>query len=114
MVKRRTRGNMLLSSLSTVSRYLAAAAVSTEKFPQPHGNLTAEPRELDLVTRLTLIHSSNLDFHEGLLQLARAVGNDVRKARRETTYVVATGGFKPESIFAVIAAYLAGVHGPPA
>jgi putative CRISPR-associated protein (TIGR02619 family) len=55
-----------------------------------------------------------LDFHKGLLQLARAVGNDVRKARRETTYVVATGGFKPESTFAVIAAYLVGVHGPTA
>ena len=44
---------------------------------------------------------------------ARAVGNDVKKARREgrLTYVVATGGFKPESTFAVIAAYLAGAHG---
>jgi len=63
---------------------------------------------------LTLIHSSNLDFHKGLLQLARAVGNDVRKARRETTYVVATGGFKPESTFAVIAACLAETHRPPA
>jgi CRISPR/Cas system-associated protein Csm6 len=54
-----------------------------------------------------------VDFHEGLLQLARAVGNDVKKARREgrLTYVVATGGFKPESTFAVIAAYLAGAHG---
>jgi CRISPR/Cas system-associated protein Csm6 len=58
---------------------------------------------------LTLIHSSNLDFHKGLLQLARAVGNDVRKARRETTYVVATAA---SSRSAVIAAYLAGVHGP--
>jgi hypothetical protein len=49
MVKRRTRGNRLLSFLSTASRYLATAAVSTEKFPQSHGRLTAEPRELDLV-----------------------------------------------------------------
>jgi hypothetical protein len=96
MVKRRTGRNRLLSSLSTASRYLATTAASTEKFPQPHGRLAAEPRELDLVPRLTLIHSSNLDFHKGLLQLARAVGNDVGKARRETTYVVATGGFKPE------------------
>jgi hypothetical protein len=37
-----------------------------------------------------------LDFHKGLLQLAWAVDNDVRKARRETAHVVATGGFKPE------------------
>jgi hypothetical protein len=113
MVKRRTRGNRLLSSLSTASRYLATTAVSTEKFPSPMaasrlnlGNLTSSP--------LTLIHSSNLDFHKGLLQLVRAAGNDVRKARRETTNVVATGGFKPESTFAVIAAYLVGVHGPTA
>jgi hypothetical protein len=44
---------------------------------------------------------------------ARAVGNDVRRARGEgrLTYVVATGGFKPESTLAVIAAYLAGAHG---
>ncbi|MEM4650566.1 MAG: putative CRISPR-associated protein [Pyrobaculum sp.] len=37
----------------------------------------------------------------------------MKKARREErlTYVVATGGFKPESTFAVIAAYLAGAHG---
>ncbi len=63
---------------------------------------------------MTLIHLSNLDFHKGLLQLALAVDNDVRRARRETTYVVATGGFKPESTFAVIAAYLAEAHGPTA
>ncbi len=50
MVKRRTKGNMLLSSLSTASRYLATAAVSTEKFPSPMaalrlnlGSLTSSP-----------------------------------------------------------------------
>jgi len=50
-----------------------------------------------------------VDFHEGLLQLALAVDNDVRRARGEgrLTYVVATGGFKPKSTFAVIAACLA-------
>lgn len=44
---------------------------------------------------------------------ARAVGNGMKRARREgrLTYVVATGGYKPESTFAVIAAYLAGAHG---
>ena len=62
---------------------------------------------------LKVVPGLGVDFHEGLLQLARAVGNDVKKARREgrLTYVVATGGFKPESTFAVIAAYLAGAHG---
>jgi putative CRISPR-associated protein (TIGR02619 family) len=55
-----------------------------------------------------------LDFHKGLLQLPRAVGNDVRKARMGLVYVVATGGFKPESTFAVIAACLAEAHRPPA
>ena len=37
----------------------------------------------------------------------------MKRARREgrLTYVVATGGYKPESTFAVIAAYLAGAHG---
>jgi CRISPR/Cas system-associated protein Csm6 len=41
------------------------------------------------------------------------VGNGMKRARTEgrLTYVVATGGFKPESTFAVIAAYLAGAHG---
>jgi len=62
---------------------------------------------------LKVVPGLGVDFHEGLLQLARAVGNDVKKARREgrLTYVVATGGFKPEFTFAVIAAYLAGAHG---
>ncbi len=37
----------------------------------------------------------------------------MKRARRDgrLTYVVATGGYKPESTFAVIAAYLAGAHG---
>jgi hypothetical protein len=48
-----------------------------------------------------------VDFHEGLLQLALAVDNDVRRARMGVVYVVAIGGFKPESTFAVIAACLA-------
>ncbi|MDT7874028.1 MAG: putative CRISPR-associated protein [Pyrobaculum sp.] len=62
---------------------------------------------------LKVVPGLGVDFHEGLLQLARAVGSDVKKARREgrLTYVVATGGYKPESTFAVIAAYLAGAHG---
>jgi len=44
---------------------------------------------------------------------ARAVGNGMKRARREgrLTYVVATGGYKPESTFAVTAAYVAGAHG---
>jgi len=37
-----------------------------------------------------------VDFHEGLLQLALAVDNDVRRARMGLVYVVAIGGFKPE------------------
>jgi putative CRISPR-associated protein (TIGR02619 family) len=62
---------------------------------------------------LKVVPGLGVDFHEGLLQLARAVGSDVKKARREgrLTYVVATGGYKPESTFAVIAAYLAGALG---
>ena len=37
----------------------------------------------------------------------------MKRARREgrLTYVVATGGNKPESTFAVTAAYVAGAHG---
>jgi putative CRISPR-associated protein (TIGR02619 family) len=37
----------------------------------------------------------------------------MKRTRREgrLTYVVATGRYKPESTFAVIAAYLAGAHG---
>ena len=57
-----------------------------------------------------MVPGLGVDFHEGLLQLALAVDNDVRRARMGLVYVVAIGGFKPESTFAVIAAYLAGVH----
>ena len=41
------------------------------------------------------------------------MGLDVKRARQEgrLAYVVARGGFKPESTFAVIAAYLAGANG---
>ncbi|MFZ8807373.1 MAG: putative CRISPR-associated protein [Pyrobaculum sp.] len=41
------------------------------------------------------------------------MGNDVKRPRGEgrLTYVVATGGYKPESTFAVTAAYVAGAHG---
>jgi len=37
----------------------------------------------------------------------------MKRARREgrLTYVVATGGYKPESTFAVTAAYVVGAHG---
>ena len=37
----------------------------------------------------------------------------MKRARKEgrLTYVVATGGYKPESTFAVTAAYVAGAHG---
>ena len=41
---------------------------------------------------------------------ARAVGNGMKRARREgrLNYGVAPGGYKPESTFAVTAAYVAG------
>ena len=61
-----------------------------------------------------MVPGLGVDFHEGLLQLALAVDNDVRRARMGLVYVVAIGGFKPESTFAVIAACLAEAHGPPA
>jgi len=50
------------------------------------------------------------DFSRSLGELARAVARDVKcaKARGMNPYVVATGGYKPESTFAVVAAYLAG------
>ena len=37
----------------------------------------------------------------------------MKRARKEgrLTYVVATGGYKPKSTFAVTAAYVAGAHG---
>jgi len=62
---------------------------------------------------LKVVPGLGVDFRRGLLELALAVGRDVGRARAEgrLTYVVATGGFKPESTFAVIAAYLAGAHG---
>jgi putative CRISPR-associated protein (TIGR02619 family) len=62
---------------------------------------------------LKAVPGLGVDFHAGLLELAHLVGADVRSARAEgrLAYVVATGGFKPESTFAVIAAYLAGAHG---
>jgi putative CRISPR-associated protein (TIGR02619 family) len=75
--------------------------------------LKREVKTAGCSAELKVVPGLGVDFHEGLLQLARAVGNDVRRARGEgrLTYVVATGGFKPESTFAVIAAYLAGAHG---
>ncbi len=53
------------------------------------------------------------DFYGGLLRLAQVVKSDVVEARRggRLPYVVATGGYKPESTFAVIAAYIAGAVG---
>lgn len=62
---------------------------------------------------LKVVPGLGVDFNAGLLALAREVGLDVKRSRREgrLAYVVATGGFKPESTFAVIAAYLAGAHG---
>ncbi|RFA95576.1 putative CRISPR-associated protein [Pyrobaculum aerophilum] len=53
------------------------------------------------------------DFYGGLLKLAHLVKTDVYEARREgrLPYIVATGGYKPESTFAVIAAYIAGALG---
>ncbi len=64
-------------------------------------------------SELKVVPGLGVDFNAGLLALAREVGLDVKRARREgrLAYVVATGGFKPESTFAVIAAYLAGAHG---
>jgi putative CRISPR-associated protein (TIGR02619 family) len=75
--------------------------------------LKREVKTAGCSAELKVVPGLGVDFHEGLLQLARAVGNDVKRARGEgrLTYVVATGGFKPESTFAVIAAYLAGAHG---
>jgi putative CRISPR-associated protein (TIGR02619 family) len=75
--------------------------------------LRREVKTAECSAELKVVPGLGVDFHEGLLQLARAVGGDVRKARGEgrLTYVVATGGYKPESTFAVIAAYLAGAHG---
>lgn len=54
-----------------------------------------------------------VDFERGLLSLAAAVAGDVKRAKRagRLPYVVATGGFKPESTFAVLAGYLAGAVG---
>ncbi|ABP50687.1 MULTISPECIES: putative CRISPR-associated protein [Pyrobaculum] len=52
-------------------------------------------------------------FGEALLRLATAIREDFSEARREgrMPYIVATGGFKPESTFAVVAAYAAGAVG---
>ncbi|CCC81876.1 putative CRISPR-associated protein [Thermoproteus tenax] len=71
------------------------------------GQLLSARAEVKVVPKL------GLDFHEGLLNLAVQIARDVREARRRGAlpYVVATGGFKPESTFAVIAAYLAGAVG---
>jgi hypothetical protein len=110
MVKRRTRRNRLLSSLSTASRYLATAAVSTEKFLSTTvtsrlnlGNLTSSPFDPHPFKQLGL--------PQGSPPASPGSGQRRGKARRETTYVVATAA---SSRSAVIAAYLAGVHGPPA
>jgi putative CRISPR-associated protein (TIGR02619 family) len=53
------------------------------------------------------------EFQEALLGLAAAIKEDFSKARGEgrLAYLIASGGFKPESTFAVIAAYIAGANG---
>lgn len=53
------------------------------------------------------------EFKTALLRLAAAIRSDFTAARREgrLAYLVASGGFKPESTFAVIAAYIAGANG---
>ncbi|MEL9991511.1 MAG: putative CRISPR-associated protein [Thermoproteus sp.] len=60
-----------------------------------------------------VVEGFGVDFERGLLNLAVAVAGDVKRARGEgrLPYVVATGGFKPESTFAVLAGYLAGAAG---
>jgi putative CRISPR-associated protein (TIGR02619 family) len=70
-------------------------------------------RTISCSAKLKVVPGLGVDFRTGLLMLARLVGADVREARTKgrLAYVVATGGFKPESTFAVIAAYLAGAHG---
>ncbi len=53
------------------------------------------------------------EFGRSLLELAAAIKEDFAAARREgrLAYLIASGGFKPESTFAVLAAYLAGAVG---
>lgn len=53
------------------------------------------------------------EFKESLLELAAVIKNDFAEARREgrLAYLIASGGFKPESTFAVLAAYLTGAVG---
>lgn len=60
-----------------------------------------------------VVEGLGVDFERGLLNLAVAVAGDVKRARGSgrLPYVVATGGFKPESTFAVLAGYLAGAAG---
>ncbi len=62
---------------------------------------------------LSVVEGFGRDFPAGLLGLAKAIAADIREARRrgEYPYVVATGGYKPESTFAVLAAYMAGALG---
>lgn len=59
------------------------------------------------------IHGLGRDFTQSLAELAAQLVREVKceRARGRLVYVVATGGFKPESTFAVLSAYLAGATG---
>lgn len=63
--------------------------------------------------QIRVVQRLERDFEKDLLNLAKEVARDVRATRAggALAYVIATGGFKPESTYAVIAAYLAGANG---
>ncbi|ACB39392.1 putative CRISPR-associated protein [Pyrobaculum neutrophilum] len=71
----------------------------------------AVERLIQVKAQVKVIQQLGKDFEKGLLNLAKEVARDVRTARAggALAYVVATGGFKPESTYA--AAYLAGANG---